>query len=176
MKTSLNPKKISPADVFVTILEGDELIKCFGDVAAPGIKRNRPSGVEFIDQLADLISHYKKNTTRFYEKQMGLHPNSIHSFMLLYTGMGFKQWLDQYLLLAAKELFLQTDYKLDAVAKRLGYSGISSFSYWYRKLAKEWPSDRRYWDRNKQAKLDAELLTKIKHEQNKDRVKTEILP
>ena len=166
METTLQTKKITPQDVFVTILEGDDLIKRFGEEAVKTMKRNRPSGIGFVDQLADLINHHKNKSTRFYEQQMNLPLYSIRSFMLVYTGMGFKQWLDKYLALAARELLIETDLSLDAIGKRLGYSGANSFCSWYVKVEGVGPSDRRRWDRTKQAKQDAELLLKTKQKLN----------
>ncbi len=157
-------KKITPKDVFVTALNAEELNNYVGTEAAELVKRNKPSGNEFIDALAQLINANMIHSVYFYEKKMGVNAGGIFRFCLLYSGMTFKEWSNEYLLLAAKELLLETDCKLEVVGRRIGFSGISAFSQWFICLNKEAPSVWRRNAKRQRDKEDAELFLKFKRE------------
>ena len=158
-------KKITPKDVFVTTLDSKEYN--FIDVSSSeivAINKNRPSGNEFMDKLAELLSLYKMRKVHFYEERMGIKQGTLSHFTKIYSGMMFSEWRNQYIMLAAKELLLETNDELQKVGQRLGFSGISTFSRWFVKNQNESPSDWRRRAKRQQAKQDKELLLKIKQE------------
>lgn len=166
---SLYANKITPADVFITILDHAEQAWRAAEGPQPPLHKNRPSGNEFIDRLAELMSQHKKKTVRFYEEAMGLNAGSMHEFILLYSGMPFKDWHNQYLALAAKELLTETDYDLDEIGRRLGFSGINTFSQWFIRNEKIPPARWRRFAKRRQEREDAELLLKAKKERYHNR-------
>ncbi len=158
----LQALKTSPKDVFITALEYQELSWNKGNNKDEALKKNHPSGNDIIDQLAELASIYMFKKTRFYEAQMSLRAGTLNELVLRYSGMTFKVWLSKYVALAAKELLLETDYNLTTLGKRLGFSGMSSFSRWFIRTQKENASDWRRWAKRRKAKQDSDLLLKVK--------------
>ena len=118
-------KKITPKDVFITATKAGELK---WRVDNGEVMKNRLSGNEFIDRMAHLMSIYMKQTTCFYERKLGLKRGGLNHMIVLYSGMSFRDWRNQYVMLAAKELLVVTDDRLEDIGKRLGFSGISTFS------------------------------------------------
>ena len=132
-------KKITPKDVFITATKAGELK---WRVDNGEVMKNRLSGNEFIDRMAHLMSIYMKQTTYFYERKLGLKRGGLNHMIVLYSGMSFRDWRNQYVMLAAKELLVVTDDRLDDIGKRLGFPGISTFSRWFRHEEKYQPA---YW-------------------------------
>ncbi len=161
-------KKIRPQDLFVTALNAEELANVLGESAAATQEHNRPSGNEFMDILAELMHENMMRPAYFYEKKMGLKAGDITKFVRLYAGMSFKEWCDEYVMLAAKDLMLQTDYGLDKLAKRISFSGICTFDRWFIRLTGLSPSDWRRTAKEEQAKQERELLLKVKQELRKN--------
>ena len=132
-------KKVTPKDVFITATKADEL-KWRVDNGA--VMKNRPSGNEFMDKMVHLMSIYMMQKTCFYEKELGLERGGLNQMTVLYSGMSFRDWRNQYVMLAAKELLVVTDAGLNDIGKRLGFSGISTFSRWFSRLENYQPI---YW-------------------------------
>ncbi len=133
----LYPNKIHPKDVFVTALDANEQPNPDNPK-----EKTRLSGNEFIDTLVNLFVVYKKPNQYFCAKKMEISTDLFQQLMLLYTGLRFGDWCSEYTMLCAKELLVKTDYTLDAIGKRVGFSDITSFSKWFTAIQKEAPS---YW-------------------------------
>ena len=157
-------KKITPEDVFITTLELDEQKWRGNGVEGASIQKNRLSGNEFIDAIARLLSIYMMRPVGFYEKEMGLRAGVANQFILMYSGCTFREWSNGYIILAAKELLIQTDYNLETIGHRLGFSGISTFSRWFRNTEKETASNWRRIAKDRQAKENEELIQKLRAE------------
>ena len=100
----LHPKKVNPQDVFISALTTEEQKwRAFTETDIP-TEKNRPSGNEFIDLLADLISVNFMHTVSFYASKFEMEIIEFHYFMKLNSDLDFNQWRNQYILLAAKEL------------------------------------------------------------------------
>lgn len=151
-------KKINPKDVFITSLSKEEQKYSVQTNSKGEIIRNRPSGNEVMDLLAELINRYGMRTTRFYEKQMGLAQRTLNGFVVSYSDMDLKTWKNKYIMLRAKELLLETRYSIDEVGKRLGFSGIKSFSAWFIRTEKEYPSYWRIIEKSRKQRKEAELF------------------
>ncbi len=140
----LNVKKVNPKDVFESALTKEEQKwRTYVNINIP-YQRNKPSGNEFIDALADLISLNMLRTSSFYERLMGLKTGALRYFMSVNSDLDFSTWRNQYVLLAAKELLAETDCSLTEIGKRLGFSGANTFSRWFIKVCGEKPSWWRY--------------------------------
>ena len=155
----LNDKKITAHDVFLTALESTE--QGYTNTEEQG-KRNHLSGNNFIDKLSELLNIHGMKTNWFYEKKLGIKKGGLPHLIRLYSGMEVKEWRNEYIMLAAKELLLKTVYPLDQVGKRLGFYGITTFSKWFRRMEKIAPSKWRRTAKEEQAKQDKELLAQIK--------------
>ena len=156
--------KLTPKNLFVTALNVEELKIRVGDEAAERVKRNKTSGNEFIDVLARLMNANMIHSVRFYEDKMGLGTGDMNKFLRLYSGMPFKEWCNEYLLLAAKELLLETDYELAVIGRRIGFSGIHTFSQWFIRISGEAPSGWRRYVQHKRKREEAELFLKFKRD------------
>ena len=158
-------KKILPKDVFITALSKEEQNYTPQTNSQGEILRNRPTGNEVIDLLAQLINQYGMRTSKFYEKQMGLAEGLLNGFVVSYSGIELKSWKNQYIMLRAKELLLETNYTLDEVGKRLGFSGIKTFSTWFIRTEDEYPSYWRVMAKNRKNRQEKELFKewKMKH-------------
>ncbi len=159
-------KKILPKDVFITALSKEEQNYTPQTNSEGVILRNRPSGNEVIDLFAQLINHYGMRTSKFYEKQMGLAQGVLNGFVVSYSGMELKTWKNKYIMLCAKELLLDTNYTLDEVGKRLGFSGIKTFSAWFIRTEDEYPSYWRIMAKNKKQRQEKELFKEWKMKQS----------
>ncbi len=140
---SLSEKRIIPKDIFVTIFDAEE--QKYSQTA-----KNRLSGNEIVDKLAELLSTHGMMSSRRCERMMGIKSEMLNHFLLLCSGLSFRQWRNEYLILGAKELLVETDLSLDQVGKRLGFTGQSAFGKWFTRIVKDAPSR---WRRV--AKLDA---------------------
>ncbi len=154
----LEIKKITPKDIFITALESDAQKWRLPD-GEEG--KNRLSGNELIDKLADLINTYGMNTTKFYETQIGLGGGLSH-LVRLYSGMEFKQWRNEYIMLAAKELLVETKYTLAQVGQRLGFSGIYTFSRWFIRMEKTSASKWRRMARHEMENHEKRMFIEFK--------------
>ena len=166
----MNTKKITPKDVFITTLEfSEQKWRVEGDTVVK-TQKNKPSGNESVDKLADIISLNMMKRLNFYEKAMGTKPRVLNGFMMMCSGMSLKDWLNQYILLAAKELLLETDYNLREVGKRLCFSGENTFGRWFLRiegeLASDWRSRAKYRRKKEDAKEVEEALRLYRREKN----------
>ncbi len=134
----LYPNRILPKDVFITTLNADEQ-KEQSNIDTP-TEKNKLSGNDFIDGLANLLANYKMPTMYFCAGKLGLSMDSMRQLMFFYTGKNFLDWRSEYCLLCAKELLLVTNGTLGEVGKRLGFADASSFGRWFVGLQKKAPS------------------------------------
>ena len=163
---ALNMKKITPKDVFLTNLSYEEHV-CKGTIGKTPVelKYNQLTGNKMIDELAELMAVYRARTASFYEKSMGIKAGGLNHFMMLYTGMNFQEWRNEYFLLMAKELLLETDYTTKKVGKRLGYSGDTTFRQWFIKVDGDSPAKWRRYARYRRAKEEEALVLKFRREE-----------
>lgn len=157
-------EKILPSDVFITTIDAGEL-KWRADEG--GVIKNRPSGNEFMDKLVELLSVYHMSKVVFYEKAMNLSTRSLNEMTVRYSGMRFMEWRNQYVLLCAKELLIETNYSLDKIGKRLGFSCINSFSKWFARSENENTKDWRYYAKMRHKKREEEQFLEWKTEKHK---------
>lgn len=157
-------KQIRPADVFVTNIDAGVLKWRAGERE---LLKNRPTGNELIDNLAELLSIHQMKSAAFYEKALGLHIGTLTHVMMLYSGMTFKDWRNQYIMLSAKEWLIETDYNIETIGKRMGFSGIYTFSKWFIRTAKNKPSYWRVNARETHRKREKEQFLQWKRENYK---------
>ncbi len=117
-----------------------------------------------MDQIAHLLSIHQMKGTQFYEKILGVPQGTLHRIMPLYSGLSFKEWRNQYVMLSAKEWLVETDYKLDVIGKRLGFSGVHSFSKWFIRTEKDLPIYWRQRTQNARKRQEAEQVLQWKKE------------
>ncbi len=151
----LQRKKVNPQDVFISALNKDEQKwREFSQTDIPA-QKNRPSGNEFIDLLAELISVNFMRSVGFYASKFNMEIVEFNYFMKFNSDLSFNQWRNQYILLAAKELLTETDYSHDEIGKRLGFTGAKTFSAWFVREDNDRPSWLRRRAKRK-AKTEAE--------------------
>ncbi len=150
--------KKTAKDVFVTILEPEEQ-----DRINPK-EKIRVTGNDFIDEFAQILVVHKMKRIRFYEKEMGLNVGSMQQLIFFYSGLTFKEWRNEYLMLCAKELLLYTDLTLDEIGRRLDFSCINSFGRWFARLEKSPPSKWRKPAKERFALEEKELFEQWKQE------------
>ncbi len=123
-RTTIPYKQIHPSDVFVGFLIDGSLV-------------NPPAtGNEFIDVFVGLVRKYKRMPVKQYADAMGL---DIHVFLpavIALTGMGAHEWISEYMRLACCELLEKTDWSVSEIAKRAGFSSISTFSQFFYRVQK----------------------------------------
>ncbi len=158
-------KQIRPIDVFVTNIDAGEL-KWRADEGQ--VLKNKPTGNELIDKFAELLSIHQMKKTSFYEKSLGMKAGTLNQMIILYSGLSFKDWRNQYIMLSAKEWLAKTDYKLDIIGKRMGFSGIYTFSKWFIRIEKDEPFYWRKRVKRKSNKQDEELFLQWKRERDKE--------
>ena len=146
-------KKVTPKDVFITATKAGEL-KWRVDGGA--VVKNRPSGNDFMDTVAHLLSVHMMQKVWRYEKALGLGAGVLNQITIQCSGMTFLEWRNQYILLAAKELLVETDYGLNEIGKRLGFASINSFSKWFIRTEKEKPIFWRCLAKRKRNREEAE--------------------
>lgn len=152
---SLSEKRIVPKDVFLTIFDAEE--QKYSQTA-----KNRLSGNEIVDKLAELLSVHGMMSPRRYAKKMGIKNEMLNHFLMLCSGLTFRQWRNEYLILGAKELLIETDLSLDQVGKRLGFTGQSAFGKWFTRIVKDAPSRWRRVAKLEAKKEDEKLLIEAK--------------
>ena len=148
-------KKITPVDVFLTVFESKD--QKWGNDEG----KNRLLGNDLIDKLARLLNTHGMNSQKFYQRQLGL-TKGLSEIVSFYSGVSFKQWRNEYIMLGAKELLVETDYKLNDIAVRLGFAGIGSFSHWFIAMEKVTPASWRRVAKSRQAKRDKQILLDAK--------------
>lgn len=165
-------KPIRPIDVFITNIDAGVLKWRANDVQ---VQKNKPSGNELIDNLAELLSIYQMSTTAFYEKELGLKKGALHPIILLHSGISFREWRDQYIMLSAKDWLAETDYKLDIIGKRMGFSGIYTFSKWFIRKEKYGPIHWRKSAKRRRSRQEQEQFLQWKRERYKEDMANEEL-
>ena len=152
----LNKQNLRPENLFLTALTKEEQ-------QWKESEKNIITGNTVIDALADLVNTYGLKPPLFYEQHLNA-PKSLSHILKTYTGMDFKQWCTQYTRLMVKELLVETDYTLNTIAKRVGFSGGTTFSKWFIRIEKQSPSNWRAKAKQKSKQYDKILLAKIKKE------------
>ena len=156
--------KVTPQDVYDTILSFDNGSYHF--YTCDGVKtvKTKQSGNDFIDTLAQCMGANMMSKVCFYEQQLGLPRHTLNSSMLACTGMSMRQWRSDFIMLAAKELFMKTFYDLETIGKRLGFSGAKTFSRWFVANGADTPSVLRKQWRDAHIAKEKELFLKWKNE------------
>ncbi|MFI3257127.1 MAG: helix-turn-helix domain-containing protein [Spirochaetales bacterium] len=147
-------QSMSPKDLFLTALTTEEQKWKLTE-------KNIVTGNTVIDELANLVNTYGLKSAQFYENHLNA-PKSLSYILKTYTGMDFEQWCMQYTLLMAKELLIETDYTLNAIARRIGFSGGSTFSKWFIRIEKQCPSIWRLKEKQKSTQYDKNILAQTK--------------
>ncbi len=155
-----NIKKTTPKELFITILNTDEQ-------NWKAESKNKPSGNDFIDKLMELLSIYGNKTAKFYEKELNIESGGLNHIVFMFSEIDFKAFRNEYLILASKELLIETDYSLQKIGKRLGFSGISTFSRWFIQNEKKYPSSWRSLAKRKAKIIDKKLLSEIKKDKQR---------
>lgn len=163
-------KQIKPIDVFITNIEAGILNWRSDEVK---VIKNRTTGNELIDKVAELLSIHHMRSTQFYEKALGMRQGTLYPMMLLYSGLSFREWRNQYIMLSAKEWLTETDYKLDVIGKRLGFSSIHTFSKWFIRTEDIAPIYWRKYAKEMRRKQDAEHALQWKKENYKRNCETQ---
>ena len=153
----LNKQNLSPENLFLTALTKEEQ-------QWKESEKNIITGNTVIDALAELVNTYGLKSTQFYEEHLNA-PKSLSQILKAYTGMDCKQWCTQYTRLMVKELLVETDYTLDTIAKRVGFSGGTTFTKWFRRIEKQSPSSWRVKAKQKSEQYEKILLAQTKKEQ-----------
>ena len=143
-------KKILPEDVFLSVSERkateQELWKGYPAV----LKGNRPTGCHFMDCFADLMHQYMHFPIESYAKILGLSKDVLSKTIFSLTGITFTEWRERYVMLAARELLLETDWGIQKIGKRLGFNACTTFSRFFTKHEKACPS---WWRHRKKKAL-----------------------
>ena len=152
--------KITPQNVFLTALTAEEFKKIH--YLKHSYAKNKPTGNEFMDALAEMVSKYLMLDSTFYAQQMGLSSRFLAKLVRLYTGITFVQWRNTYAVLAAYELLRDTDCSLKEIALRMGFSGATPFGRWFAKETNETPARWRNRVKNKKKRQEKEQMQELK--------------
>lgn len=158
MKVELN--KITPRDVFVTTLTPEEFKKTSRSTQA--YRKNKPTGNEFMDILADAVGSNLMCTNAFYGQHLGVSAVTLNKVTGLYADMTFKQWRNAYITLAAYELLKETNDTLSQIAVRLGFPSSNSFSRWFVQTTKTAPGLWKNAARKDKRRQEAALLKELR--------------
>lgn len=121
-------KKIVPEDIFITILDRKPFEEELWKGAPTDFIGHYSSGNNFLDLFAALIRRYGRKDTRFYAKRMGVLQRELNMAVHAMAGISSNEWINRYLMLAAKDLLSNTDLNMTAVSERLGFSQLSVFT------------------------------------------------
>ncbi len=154
-------KMITPKDVFVSILHTGELPYMDKQEV---VENTRPSGNQFMDKLTEKVSRNLLAPLNYYEYWMGLKGGALTQMVMMFSGMSFKDWRNQYILLAAQELLSKTDYSHTTIGKRLGFSGNQAFGLWFKQMVKCTPGVWRVKIKAEEASEYNEALLHFKQE------------
>ena len=152
-------QNMNPENLFLTALTKEEQ-------QWKESEKNIITGNTVIDALAELVNTYGLKSTQFYEQHLNTQ-KSLSRILKTYTGMDCKQWCTQYTRLMAKELLVETDYTLDTIAKRVGFSGGTTFTKWFTRIEKQSPSSWRVKAKHKNEQYEKILLAQTKKEQER---------
>lgn len=142
-------KKILPEDIFITIFDREPT----EEELWTGISRKYPghkdSGNDFIDLFAGLIRRYGRKSTPFYAKRMGMKRMELNMAIHAMAGISSNEWINRYLMLAAKDLLAHSDFEISEIAKRLGFSQLSVFTKMFIERCKMPPREYRWMKRGR---------------------------
>ncbi len=131
-------KKILPSDVFITILDSSITVNRDG---LPQLNGNRLTGNDFINLFAQLIHKYGNLQSQRYASMMGVDAIVFSSAIVAMTGIGAREWICGYLDLASCELLEKTDLPIAEISKKLNFSSAVSFSQFFYRIHKCYPSE-----------------------------------
>lgn len=136
-------KKIVPEDIFITIFNREPTEAELWT----GVSRKYPghyeSGNDFIDLFAGLIRCYGRKATPFYARRMGVKERELNMAIYAMSGISSNEWINRYLMLAAKDLLAHSDLNISEIAKQLGFSQLSVFTKMFTERCKMPPGEYR---------------------------------
>lgn len=115
----------------------DQLYNGLKEDADPGARRlvdllkpNQPSGNSYIDLFAGLLQQYGKRPAKDYAAMLGVEARKFDNALECMTGLTCRDWINEYLRLAACDLLEHTQLNFKEVGQCLGMSS-SSFSQFF---------------------------------------------
>lgn len=121
-------KKIVPEDIFITIFKREPTEEELWTGASRKYPGHYDSGNDFMDLFAGLIRRHKHKSTLFYAKRMGVTGLELNMAIRAMSGIGAAEWINRYLMLAAKEILEHSNYSISEIAKALDFSQLSVFT------------------------------------------------
>lgn len=95
------------------------------------LNNNRESGNSYIDLFASLARVHGKLQSKSYAAMLGVDSRKLDGALECMTGMNVRDWLNEYLRLAACDLLEHTRWQFREVGKCLGMSG-GGFAQFFR--------------------------------------------
>lgn len=142
-------KKILPEDIFITFFKREPTEEELWTGASRKYIGHYDSGNNFIDLFAGLIRRYGRKGTPFYAKRMGMKGVELNMAIHAMSGISSNEWINRYLMLAAKDLLAHSDYEISKIAKWLGFSQLSVFSKMFIERCKMQPREYRWMKRGR---------------------------
>lgn len=143
-------KKILPEDIFITIIKREPTEAELWMGASRECPGHRKSGNDFMDLFAGLVRRYRHQRPQFYAKRMGVTGMELNMAIHAMSGICATEWISRYLMLAAKEILVDTNYSISEIAGILKISQLSVFTKMFTERCKMPPSEYRL--RNKKEK------------------------
>ena len=135
-------KHIRPADIYVSLFPEQPAADAPLQERVPNEWGNLPSGNDFIDLFAGLIRKHGYRPVAFYARTMGVPVRLMPHTILALTGIHARQWVHEYVILAACELVEKTDLQFKEIGRRLHFSPVS-FSRFFQLMRKCQPYELR---------------------------------
>lgn len=124
-------KPIKPADVYYGFIEDEEYAIGLWSGKVINEYGNCDSGNNFIDLFAALVRKYGHLPVKSYAAKMGVKPRHFSGAIIAMTGMEAREWISEYLNLAACELIEKTDWSLTEIARKLNFSPVAFTRFFY---------------------------------------------
>jgi AraC-like DNA-binding protein len=100
------------------------------------------TGNTFIDHLMPIVHKYGCRTIAFYANLLGVSINDLNGTLKVLTGLSTSIFLENYALQMAQYLLENTNMKIEAIAKRCGYSREGLYLAYQRRFKKAPSYDR----------------------------------
>lgn len=142
-------KKILPEDIFITIFDREPTEEELWTGASRKYPGHYDSGNNFIDLFAALIRRYGRKATPFYAKRMGMKGVELNMAIYAMSGISSNEWINRYLMLAAKDALAHSGAKISKISKWLGFSQLSVFTKMFIKYCKMPPREYRWMKRGR---------------------------
>lgn len=107
---------------------------------------SRSRRVSYVHEFLDLVSrhHCQERSVKFYAEKLFITPKYLSVLIREATGRSAVEWIDQYVILEAKNMLRYSGKNIQQIAYALNFSNQSAFGKYFKNITGVSPSEFRH--------------------------------